>query len=102
MNPAHYEKEEQFICAIEGTISLKIIPHIYRQEVYAGKDKIIKKGNKAAGEDDIKEAVKVNYSPVNFFDSDNKNYPRFNDIDKQYSISLEDGDCAYIPSFNFF
>ena len=44
----------------------------------------------------------INYSPVNFFDSDIEKYPRFNDIDKKYFLLLEDGDCAFIPSFTFY
>lgn len=40
-NPPKYEKFEQFLCSIDGYIQIKLIPHIYRQEVYTGKDKII-------------------------------------------------------------
>ena len=37
----HYNDREQVLCSIEGTVQIKLIPHVYRQEVYAGQDKII-------------------------------------------------------------
>lgn len=36
-----YNDYEQIFFSIEGTIQIKLIPHVYRQEVYAGQDKII-------------------------------------------------------------
>jgi hypothetical protein len=41
VRPAHYEKTEQFVCAIDGVMQIKLIPPVFRQEVYSGKDKII-------------------------------------------------------------
>ena len=37
---------------------------------------------------DVYEEVKENESPVNFFDADEKLYPRFNDIERKYSVYL--------------
>ena len=31
-----YEKQEQIMCAVDGLLSLTLVPHVYRQEVYAG------------------------------------------------------------------
>jgi hypothetical protein len=33
----HYEKKEQIMCLIDGHMDIVLVPHIYRQEVYAGK-----------------------------------------------------------------
>ena len=33
----HYESQEQFMCNIEGDMSIILIPHIFRQEVAGGK-----------------------------------------------------------------
>ena len=30
IEPAHYEKEEQVLCAIDGFIQLKLVPHIFK------------------------------------------------------------------------
>lgn len=40
VNPAHYEKNEQFVCAIDGYVQIKLVPHVFRQEVYAGQHKL--------------------------------------------------------------
>ena len=32
----HYEKQEQLICAVDGAMSIVLVPHINRQEVYPG------------------------------------------------------------------
>ena len=39
----HYENKEQLICALDGKISLQLVHQIYRQEIYAGQNKIIRK-----------------------------------------------------------
>ena len=40
-SPPRYERYEQFLCSVDGYVQVKLIPHVYRQEVYAGKDRII-------------------------------------------------------------
>lgn len=32
----HYERDDQFICAIDGELKLRMVPHIYRQELVEG------------------------------------------------------------------
>jgi len=32
----HYMKEEQIVCAVDGSVSMTLIPHVHRQEVYTG------------------------------------------------------------------
>lgn len=31
-----YERQEQIMCAIDGLVSIALVPHVNRQEVYAG------------------------------------------------------------------
>jgi len=33
----HYSKKEQVMCAIDGKVVVHMVPHINRQEIYAGK-----------------------------------------------------------------
>lgn len=33
----HYETSEQFMCLIDGTMDIILIPHVFRQEVSGGK-----------------------------------------------------------------
>ena len=35
-SPPKYEHQEQFLCSIDGLVQTKLVPHVYRQEVYAG------------------------------------------------------------------
>ncbi len=87
------------MCSLEGFISIKLIPHIYKQEIYAGKPRKVMDadGNVV---DDNKE-MKRNYSPANFFDFDYKMYPLLEDVDTRYTVVLRSGDCMYIPSYYF-
>jgi len=34
----HYQRKEQMLCAIDGKLEIIFVPHVFRQEVYAGKD----------------------------------------------------------------
>eukprot|EP00347_Sterkiella_histriomuscorum_P004339 403360825 len=105
VNSAHYEKQEQFLCAIDGIIQLKMIPHIYKQEVYAGKDKLIVDPDAAAVSKE-KEPAKIhldpNQSPIDFFSPDIENYPNFEEIERKYTVLLHEGDCVFIPAYYFY
>lgn len=101
VNPPHYEKDEQFLCAIDGIITIKLIPHINRQEVYTGKPKKIKDQSSGLYIND-NEPIEFNYSPVNFFDIDSISYPLMTEIETKYTVVLRAGDCMYIPSFYFY
>lgn len=35
-NKPHYEATEQFMCLIEGSMSMILVPHVFRQEVQGG------------------------------------------------------------------
>jgi ribosomal protein L16 Arg81 hydroxylase len=47
----------------------------------------------------IIQKIKMNQSPVNFFDPDYEKYPYFMDIDRKYTVILHEGDCLYIPAY---
>lgn len=34
----HYDRKEQVMCALDGRVKMLLIPHVFRQEVYAGMD----------------------------------------------------------------
>jgi len=47
MERARYSAKERFICAIEGTTHMRIVPQIFRSEVYApSADKLLQIENK--------------------------------------------------------
>ncbi len=103
-SPPKYEHYEQFLCSIDGLIQNKLIPHVFRQEVYAGSPKTIV--DPTAPKDETNQAPKQdicepNESPVNFLEPDYNLYPLFNDVLRKYSVILHEGDCVYIPAFYF-
>lgn len=66
----HYDRKEQIFCTIDGSVKILLIPHVFRQEVYAGED--VEKSPYYDGNEHV-EAEKtdvVNTSPVNFFAPD--------------------------------
>ncbi len=79
---SHYEKTEQIICQLIGTIDIIIIPQLYRYTLYN-----FKKGYGP-----------TNFSPINFFESDFGRFPNFSKAHRLL-ITLNQSDCIYIPSF---
>lgn len=102
VNPAHYEKQEQFLCAIDGYVQVKLVPHIYKQEVYAGEAKIVNDEESAQRVLVTDEKLRPNQSPVNFFDPDPVAFSLYEEITRKYSVYLHEGDCLFIPAFYFF
>lgn len=102
-----YEHHEQFLCAIDGLMQVKLIPPVFRQEVYAGKDRTIidptdkDPKDKGQGPTTPKERTPPNESPVNFFEPDYAQYPLFNEVERKYTVILHEGDCVFIPAFYF-
>jgi len=94
MDKPHYQKKEQIMCVIEGGMTIALVPHIYRQELYVGKwsyDSIFKDPKLGSYDE-------WNVSPVNFFMPDIKKYPNFMEVEREF-INLSTGDCAFIPAF---
>ena len=61
----HYEKQEQIICAIDGALSIALVPHVFRQEVYAQDHSMSSSVYHDPGLWTSKDYA--NTSPVNFF-----------------------------------
>ncbi|CDW72951.1 UNKNOWN [Stylonychia lemnae] len=97
-----YDKDEQILCQVDGVLQIKLIPHVYRQELYTGKDRVIM--DTEAEKKVVIRVDKLNEqcSPVNFFEPDDESYPLFQDIDKKYTVLLHEGDCLYIPAFYYY
>lgn len=68
----HYDRKEQIMCLVDGKLDIALVPHVNRQEAYAGDslegsvyDEFSQfTGSKRTKEHDILQA---NVSPVNFF-----------------------------------
>lgn len=101
-SPPKYEHHEQFICSIDGMMLVKLVPHIFRQEVYAGGDRITKDPEDRDSEVGMNvEKCEPNESPANFFNLDYEQYPLLKEIDKVYLVILHEGHCMYVPAFYF-
>lgn len=82
---AHYEKDEKLICQIIGSIDIVVVPQLYRATVYS-----FKQGYGP-----------LNYSPVNFFESEFGRFPKFAKSHRLL-ITLNQGDCLYLPAYWWF
>ena len=98
----HYTKTDHFSCAVEGEIHMRLVPHVYRHEVYAGQSFL---------EDDWRNPgmsrsmdLMPRESPVNLFNNDFETFPKSRHITKEhkYSVTLKRGDCIFIPAFYFY
>lgn len=92
------------LCAIDGKLDIIFVPHVNRQEVYAGQRINETPYDEFRGqriepkESQLKQA---NVSPVNFFMPKMKNFPLFAEATRQL-VNLEKGDCVFIPAFEYF
>lgn len=95
------------MCAVTGTIEIVLIPHVNRQEVYAGKrlnETIYDERN--YGSVGISEQDQVNVSPQDFFDSQHnpknlKKFPLYQ-YATRHVVQMSEGDCIFIPAFHFY
>lgn len=96
---AHYERTDQFLCAVDGTAYIRLVPHINRQEMYVGENYSYFHPNKQ-----IKKEVNLapNESPVNLFKPDFDTYSNAQFVNKIYKERLDPGDCIFVPAFYFF
>lgn len=96
----HYIKKEQLLCVVEGFMDIALIPHVNRQEVYAGKGVVGGPYDDSyMGHDNDESNVAT--SPINFFAPKVKNYMNFRDAQKD-SFTLDAGDCIFIPAYYFY
>lgn len=96
----HYERKEQIVCAIDGSLNIVVVPHINRQEVYAG-EKLEGTPYDEAEFGHLSQQDQINVSPVNFFMPKKKLYPHFAQAIREV-INLKQGDCLFIPAFYFY
>jgi hypothetical protein len=92
------------MCAVDGKLDIIFVPHVNRQEVYAGQRIIETPYDEFKGQRiDPKEAAlkQANVSPVNFFMPKQKNFPLFAEATRQL-VNLEKGDCVFIPAFEYY
>lgn len=85
------------MCAVNGELSIVFVPHVNRQEVYAGdldKETAFFDGNYV-----MREHSHV--APVNFFIPDLNKYPYFSGATRQ-QVNLATGDCVFIPAYYFY
>uniref|UniRef100_A0A7S3FTM2 Cupin-like domain-containing protein n=1 Tax=Strombidium rassoulzadegani TaxID=1082188 RepID=A0A7S3FTM2_9SPIT len=98
MDKPHYERKEQIFCAVEGNMNIVIVPHVNKQEVYAGK---VEEDSVYHEEMRTSKLEEVNVSPINFFMPKRKKYPNFN-YAIRHMVNLNKGDCIFVPAFNFY
>lgn len=98
---AHYTKSDHFVCMVEGQGYLRLVPHIYRHEIYAG-ESFLEDDYKTGGTKSMNLIARE--SPVNLFDINFKVFPKAKHVAKEhvFSIYLKKGDCIYIPAFYFY
>lgn len=103
----HYEKIEQFMCLVDGKMDIMLVPHVFRQEVYSGKEEMsvspfseyqsdISKFKKHTGTFESSDS-----SPVNFFSPNLKKFPHFKNVDK-VEVKMDAGDCVFIPAYHYY
>lgn len=95
------------MCLVDGTMEIMLVPHVFRQEVYAGEEE---KGSGAFSEYQSEMASFKQHtgtletydsSPVNFFSPNLKRYPHFKNVDK-LQIRMEAGDCIFVPAYYYY
>ena len=92
------------MCAIDGKLDIIFVPHVNRQEVYAGQriPETVYDDYKGAQVDRVGAALKqANTSPVNFFMPKMQKFPLFEEATRQL-VNLEKGDCVFIPAFEYY
>jgi hypothetical protein len=96
---AHYQRKDQFVCVVDGGAHIKLVPHINRQEMYAGKGT---SGTYFDGKGKRPLKVAVNESPVNLFDPDLNRFPNLKFVNELYSEYLNKGDCIFVPAYYYY
>jgi len=96
----HYKKREQIMCVVEGFADFELVPHVNRQEVYAGQNiESSPYDDTSMSYESSEEAVST--SPVNFFAPKLGKFKHFKDA-KKNTITLDTGDCIFLPAYYFY
>lgn len=85
------------MCSIDGTISLVLVPHIYRQELYTEE---LQEGSMYFDKR-MQVQDQRNVASVNFFVPKLEKYPYFENVQK-FNVNLKTGDCVFIPAYFFY
>jgi hypothetical protein len=86
------------MCAVEGTVRIRLVPHIYKQEMYVGTPP----DDRETDADKYNFDLEFNESPVNLFDpASSEKFPNVALIAHKYAEILNPGDCMYVPAFYF-
>lgn len=96
---AHYNRDDTFMCMLEGTAHLRLVPHVNWNFMYAGKQ--IEFWSNEKGGKQIVQA-QINESPVNLFAVDFGKYPKVHYLEQMYQDDLSAGDCIFIPAYYFY
>jgi len=98
----HYTKTDHFVCMPEGLAQLRLVPHIYLHEMYAGKSFLEDDWHNPGKTKDME--LMMRESPINLFDLDYSIFPKAKHIIKEhiYNVFLRKGDCIFIPAFYFY
>ena len=90
------------MCVVTGKMEIKMVAHVYRQEIYAGQrlnESIYDESPMAGGP--LTQADQVNVSPVNFIAPKLQLFPHLKqEMIESYEISQ--GDCIFIPAYYFY
>lgn len=100
----HYDRKEQVMCVVDGKVDIVLVPHVNRQEVYAGENiagTVYDEFSQEKMTNKDKEIKQANTSPVNFFMPKQQSFPFFSEASRQV-MNLEKGDCMFIPAFHFY
>ena len=99
LDNAHYDRTDQILCAVDGSVKVALVPPVYRQEMQPGSTTTYH--HEIKGHEMIVE-LDVNESPINLFKPDFDKYPSAKHIEHFYQDTLMPGDCIYVPAFYFY
>lgn len=92
------------MCLVEGSMSIVLVPHIFRQEVMGGTmaPAEFRDSDTSSIWGQVANTIKaINGSPINFFNPDIKKYPYWKDVQK-IRVDMNGGDCIFIPAYNYY
>lgn len=75
---------EQHICILKGREKFIFVSPIFRKNIYVG----------------VLEKFDKKHSPLDFFNIDYNKYPFAKQV-KFLEVTLEEGDCMYVPAFYY-
>ena len=99
LDNVHYDRTDQILCTVDGSLNVALVPHVFRQEMMPGTTTSYH--HEIKGHEMIVD-LDINESPINLFAPDFVKFPSAAHIDPFYHEELFPGDCIYIPAFYFY